>query len=126
MDISFSSRFRRLWPALALTGIIAIALFIPAAWVESIPSPPEPPLHLLMFGALVGVWLHALPGWRRIVTVAGVLAAVGTEVIQAVAVPGRTAALDDLIANVLGVALAWLLTRRADRTRSQNRQPEKR
>ena len=111
MDISFSSRFGRIWPALALTGLIAIALFIPAAWVEDVPSPPEPPLHFLFFFALAGVWLHALPRWRKIVTAAVFLAAFGTEAIQAVAVAGRTAALDDLIGNLLGVGAAWLVTR---------------
>ena len=112
MDISLPSVFRRLWPAAALSGLVAVALFVPAAWVEDLASPPEPLLHLLMFAALTGVWLHALPRWRRSVMVVGVFAAFATEALQAVAAMGRTASLDDLVANVLGVGLAWVLTRR--------------
>ena len=111
MDISFPSAFRRLWPAALLSGAVAVALFIPAAWVEDIPSPPEPLLHLLMFSALTGVWLYALPRWRWFVTAAGVFAAFATEALQAVAAMGRTAALDDLIANLLGVGVAWAVAR---------------
>jgi VanZ family protein len=77
--------------------------------------------HVLFFG---GLWLMArragfAASWPLALTLFGY--GVFIEVAQALSPTGRSASLSDIVADTLGIALAWWVTRRW----SSARQPEK-
>ena len=75
----------------------------------------------VLLTAPLGVFIPVLSRWRtaRAVVTAGVIVSVGIEVLQYVCVrllsTGRTADINDVIANVLGVSLGYIILRLAIR-----------
>jgi VanZ family protein len=84
-------------------------------------------LHAAAFLVLSMPLLMALPARRTCVTLGLLLLAVGIEVIQ-VWLPRRNPGLDDVVASMAGVALAWALVGTAailkDVSFSQEREKE--
>ena len=86
------------------------------------PSPPGTPafpyadkvVHLSVFALVTaaGAWRF---GRVRAVLAAAVAYAVGSEVVQGLALAGRQADPSDALADLVGVAAVWLATRRRTR-----------
>ena len=90
----------------------------PAQWVlDQLDLTNQQGYDLIEFGANIllfvpfGLLLRALrPGWSWLtVVLIGALASATIEILQAVARPGRTADVRDVIANTLGAALGCLV-----------------
>ena len=108
--------------ALLATAIVAASLFVPGEYVPTVSSHSEYGMHALAFLGLTLAWTLAWPRASLPIVLALLAGAVATEGLQATVIPLRTGALDDALANVVGVALgaalAWGLERR--RARSGN------
>lgn len=98
--------------ALVWTIGILVAVTVPAATVPT--APPDigidKVVHLVMFAGFGWLWMRALQGrslWWRGLMVGGVglALALGTEVLQHVALLTRQGSLYDAIANGIGLAL---------------------
>jgi glycopeptide antibiotics resistance protein len=90
----------------------------PAQWVlDQLNLTNQQGYDLIEFGANIllfvpfGLLVCALrPGWSRLtVVMVGALASATIEILQAVARPGRTADVRDVVANTLGAALGGLV-----------------
>ncbi|PAP76381.1 hypothetical protein [Rubrivirga marina] len=106
------------WTVGALTATLAVAvsLSVPGEWIPHVVRSAEFTAHALGFAVACGLWglrRHARLG---VVLALGVVAAVGTEVLQQAVVPLRSGSASDALADVLGVGagvgVAFLVRRR--------------
>lgn len=107
-------------PALALSLALVFAVTLrPAGGPNHVALAPWATQQLNPLNVVGNVALFALPsavlwsfGWSlRRTVVAGLVLSVGIEVTQ-LAVPGRTTATVDVLCNVVGATVGWLLARR--------------
>ena len=110
------SRFRRLGLAVLWTAAAAAGLFLPGRAVPDVGPALTTAAHVTFFAGFVALWAWALPRRMPLVIGGALTLAVGTEVFQAEAVPGRDGQFEDLWADLSGIALgsglAWVLVRR--------------
>jgi VanZ family protein len=108
------------WPALSWSVIIFILLIIPG---RDLPPGPEVPqldkiIHIFLFGAQVWLWstyfrrkgkFKALPGIFFLIFLLSCLYGIGMEYYQKYFVPHRDFELGDILADITGSGLAWLI-----------------
>ena len=100
-----NGRLGRTVGALGATLAVALSLSVPGEWVPRFSPTTEFAVHSLAFAGVCGLW--ALRQRARLggVLAIGVVAAIGTEVLQQAIVPLRSGSASDALADVLGVAI---------------------
>ncbi len=95
--------------ALAWTALLLVLLFLPGTWIPSVPDAAPFVVHVALFGVSGVLWGRAFPS--RIPTVLGMLALLGvaTEAVQSVGWIGRGTEGIDLVADAVGLVLAWVV-----------------
>ena len=110
MKIDVSYRLRALW---LVMGWLLVTL---VAYVSLVPAPPAIDVsigdkvgHILAYATLMLWFLQLYPTYRRLLlAISFVMMGVGLEVLQGL-IPSRSLEYLDMVANVGGVALGWLL-----------------
>jgi len=101
-----------LWPS-HVDQNIPVLTFWPGTWLVDHGMSPETAYRLIESAAnalffvplgAIAVLLLGRSRWKLAVA-AGLIASAAIETLQAIALPGRTAALSDVVANTLGAAL---------------------
>ena len=104
--------------ALGCTVAAAFVLCMPGAWIPQIPDWAEAGAHAVTLGGVALAWGLVFPRRLAIVAGASVLAALGSELVQAYVVPLRTGAADDFAADLVGIAVALAVAAGVRRARA--------
>lgn len=100
-----------LWPCLLWTLFILIACLMPPSGLPK--TPILPGLDKVVHIALFGVWSFLLAGYTRssaaIVLLAGLALGLGIEFLQEVSAMGRSFEWWDVVADLSGVLLGYLV-----------------
>lgn len=121
-----SAYLTRTVPLVVVFVISLVMLFSPASTVPTDPPVSDKVVHGLLFAALAAASLLArIPWWTTILWLAGY--AVISEVLQAALPIGRSGDLADVLADLIGAAVAtaigaaWLVWRSSRGARSRER-----
>ncbi len=98
-------------------GLSLVLLFSPQGVGEPVVANADKVVHYLLFALLAGTVRWRFGGRERLLW-AVFAYAVASEVVQHVALPGRSGDVVDVLADVAGASLGWLVAHRRLRTRA--------